>query len=453
MKKIIQNFLKNKTFKKTGYCLLLLLPTIAILWFISIDFQHDYDTSYYLKNMQSAKEEGIFFRQDHEGYRSYLFPYFFSLFPVDLGAIFKVGNINFNNYSIISITLLLIVELIVLFKFWGKKLLKIFYIGLFLNPLLLVYIPYPLQESFILLLTLFFLPILIFYGTQKKLWHYSFFLGLFLGLLYMTRSSLVLLVIPGLISLFFLFKNAPLLKKIKLTTVFIVSFILFIIPQCLFSYKFYNTLDPYPVKDFLEKQLIWGESYLKYTTNLAAKQGPALPYWNPLNCKSTSGNLREDRVLICKMEYAKKDNKINSNNIFKILAHSFNALNYDSLTPYIVKKKPVLFYFPQILSMLVVFLGLYCTIRKWVMGPFLPHDIFLDGILLATLAVTALIAVETRFGMLATLILSLRTIEFLLAKDIQKTEAISIAFGSFCFLLSSSILSIYVLSYSGLLSS
>ena len=99
--------------------------------------------------------------------------------------------------------------------------------------------------------------------------------------------------------------------------------------------------------------------------------------------------------------------------------------------------------------MAIVFLGGYGAIRKLVRRTADARDWFLITLVGTTLAVTTIVAVETRFGVLATAALSLLAAELALNGKMDAREWVPLSFGLAFFLAVSSLLSVYVLALSG----
>ena len=64
-----------------------------------------------------------------------------------------------------------------------------------------------------------------------------------------------------------------------------------------------------------------------------------------------------------------------------------------------------------------------------------------------TLGVCLFVGVETRFGLLATIVLSIKSVELMMYHRPQGGELMALIFGLVSFLCVTSLLSIYVLSY------
>ena len=119
-----------------------------------------------------------------------------SLLPFDPSAI-AFGDLRV--YSIISITLFLLVEFGILLRLRGSALLWPVYLGLFVNPLVLVYVPYPLQESFLVLAFAALVPWLLALDHRSTSWRFPALLGFFFGAMYMARASHLVIALPVVI--------------------------------------------------------------------------------------------------------------------------------------------------------------------------------------------------------------------------------------------------------------
>ena len=93
---------------------LLLIPTL-IIFILLLKLNNTYccDASYYLKSIKGYQDQGIFYEPDYLGYRSYLFPYFYSMIPFELSKIINIGSITLPLYSIFSIGFFIIIEFII----------------------------------------------------------------------------------------------------------------------------------------------------------------------------------------------------------------------------------------------------------------------------------------------------------------------------------------------------
>jgi len=440
-------------FNRYLICSLLCFLSLLIIIFITRNYSFCCDANYYLDTIEKYKNEGFDTKSIYTGYRAYLFPYLFSLIPFNLSEQLNIAGHVINVYYCFTVGLFIIIEYLMLCLIWGNKHFIIIYLSIFINPLILVYVPYPIQESFIVLTIALFFPLLLTSFRSNSWYLFTPLLGSLLGVLYMARPSHVLFTLPAILVLYFPLRHCNLQKKTIITILFLLPIFIFIAPQSLKMWRLYKTIKPYPNAQVLSLQLDGGTIYTKYGTNLSGSEqvGLAMPYWNPLACTSHSENDRSMRDFSCKSENIKYNNSITTENLFKILIHTFNAVNYDVLQPYITTKSPRLFSLSQLLSMAIFFIGMYSTVRKWYFRNYDGLDLLWDGILFFTLAVTALIAVETRFGLLATTVLSIRSIE-LFTEKISKQETFALVYSTILFLAATSLLSIYVLSYSGALS-
>ena len=95
-----------------------------------------------------------------------------------------------------SCSVFLLVEFGVLRQLRRSRVFWPTYLGFFANPLLLVYVPYPLQESFLVLAFVALTPWLLDPDRFRAGWTLPAVAGVFLGVLYMTRPSNIVLALP-----------------------------------------------------------------------------------------------------------------------------------------------------------------------------------------------------------------------------------------------------------------
>ena len=111
----------------------LLLPTLLVfVVLLAHGVPFCCDSQLYLDQIGGYRRDGLFFQHVNVGYRAYLFPYLYSLIPFDSSAT-AFGDVRV--YSIISITLFLLIEFGVLLRLRGSVLFWSVYLGVFVNPL------------------------------------------------------------------------------------------------------------------------------------------------------------------------------------------------------------------------------------------------------------------------------------------------------------------------------
>jgi len=451
-------------------CFFLLLPTILIFFFLlHHGYPFKFDADWNLQAMAGYQQNGIENQEKpYVGYRAYLFPYFYSLFPIDLSKSISFLGTILSTFSVLAVCVFLLVEFIVLKTLWKMPLFFVFYIAVFINPLVLAYVPYPLQENFLVLLFSLFIPMIYASYVKGSGILLMISLGVFFGAMYMTRASEVLLLFPVLmIACYFLYQkdigHKSLLFSSLLFSSLLFSSLLIIAPQSIVMHKAFGTWNAYPKTSVLTSQFRWGDAYAKYGTNLSGSTIVEVgqPYWNPLSCTSVKPkNAWNERTFICSIHNSNQVKNLSASFehnslqelLFKSSVHLFNALNYDYLKVYTTNKSPNLFSWHQILSMCIVFLGFFWILRKYINRTASAFDIFLDGILIVTLGVCLFFGVETRFGLLATMVLSIKAVELTMYYRPHRGEAVAVMFGLLMFVCTTSLLSIYVLSLSGALS-
>jgi hypothetical protein len=433
-------------------CAALLLPTALVFGVLLLGgVPFCCDAEGYLKAIEAYREDGLFAMHAGLGYRAYLFPYLYSWIPLPAS---EIAFVDVRFYSLLSIGAFLLAELAALLRLRGMAHFWPVYVGFFVNPLLLVYVPYPLQESFLVLAFAGLLPWLLAIDYRSGRWSFAALLGLFFGALYMTRASHLVLALPVALLLVGHLRALPgTPARVRSVAAFGLLVASVVLPQSAAMLRHRDTLAPYPSTAALKLQLDAGRAYAKYATNVSGRRNidPPMVYWNPLNCESEGPpSPRDERAFVC-AAFPQKRREGLAPTIFTGLIHVYNGLNYDLLKPYNTDVDIALFSPSQLLSMAVVFLGGYGAIRKLFQRDADFVDWFLITVVGVTLAVTTITAVETRFGLLATASLSLLAAELVLNGRLEAREWIPVGFGLVFFLAATSLLSVYVLALSGAL--
>ena len=132
---------------------ILLIPTIILFMLILKEgIPFCYDANYYLSAITGFQKNGLLYNDTYTGYRAYLFPYIYSLLPIDYAQMISINDVNYSSYTSVSISIFLLIEILYLQIMYKIKYFYVFYFALFLNLLVLVYVGYPPQESFVILL-------------------------------------------------------------------------------------------------------------------------------------------------------------------------------------------------------------------------------------------------------------------------------------------------------------
>jgi len=377
-----------------------------------------------------------------------LFPLLYAILPFDpTRALFA----SVTSYSLVASALFLLVEWISLRRLRGHALFWPSYFALFLNPLLLAYVPYPAPESLTVTLFVGAVPWLTAAERPSPDWRGSLGLGLFLGALFALRPLDGLLVLPGvgLLSLqLYRMTGTPAraaavalfaggLGLMGLTPSFAAA------PD---SASFAPGLRGEPRG--LGEQV---QGYAKVEHSIASETGRVEPrvYWNPLNCESEEqASPRDARVFTCLLGSERRRSSAGAT-VFTAAIHFYNALNYDSLRLYATDGRLPLFSLLQLLSSAVVFLGAYAGLRALVSGTVDRTSGFLIGSAAACLLPLPFVVVGARSGLLATASLSLLAVRLLLGPALPRREIVALSFGIVFFLIASSLLSVYVLALAG----
>ncbi len=92
---IYYKYFDNLKSNRIIFTLLLLLPSMLIfILLLKNGTQFCCDAQYYLNGIAGYKDNGFFYHDSYLGYRSYLFPYFYALFPFEMSHKIVIFNIS-----------------------------------------------------------------------------------------------------------------------------------------------------------------------------------------------------------------------------------------------------------------------------------------------------------------------------------------------------------------------
>jgi hypothetical protein len=429
-----RSFLQGKTDEivRASFTLIVILFSVASFWLTfgsANDVLSCCDTWQYIAGGKTLFNSGLLEKTPGYGYRSYLsfgITHIIALIgkPILALAEFKViipafidPNSGPNAVQYVAgagfVHLLIATALI-----WSQRLTPIFFISfaaIYLNPLLLIYIPYPLQEGQFFLLAA---PLLILILNSKNRGARFFALvGTFAGIVTMLKSSFILMILPIALFAYVNLRKSDDVKRSL--AAMLIPFAILILPQSTRALAHYSTPFPYPDQRVLPMQLSWGVEVWKFDTWLAPDGFRGRKYKTPF-----APRLKEDGFY--------KSNPAAAALLW--IGHTLSAFDYSHLRPYpVVEKAPLVSIF-NLASFAILFIGVATSIQIYVKRLATDNDILIDGLALATLAVIPLIAPETRFGSVT---LAMMTIRSLKATQMSwsRSELALLSFGLLAFML------------------
>lgn len=227
------------------------------------------DTGYYYGAAVEFAKSGLLFTNAYEGYRSYFVPLFISeVQQLVAWAGFEGSTIERYTYGV-SVLFWLISTGLMWWLSTRASLLTLLLTSAatLLNPFLLVYLPFALQEG---ALMFFCLPLLfIWVGAKNMALSNRAALVLLMALIaYIIRSSLVWWVLPAAFYAGWLLWSQRLQFRRWLPSMAAVVFLscLVIGSQVYISKQKFASFNPYPSTSLLSTQIAWGIDLLKYGT-------------------------------------------------------------------------------------------------------------------------------------------------------------------------------------------
>ncbi|HET7731448.1 MAG TPA: hypothetical protein VFK48_15600 [Usitatibacter sp.] len=357
------------------------------------------DAYYYMHMGVRLLDQGLFAADDFAGYRSYFVPLVFGLLQW-LPAPKMPGqgeSLPFTLSVAFTVISFLASRFILRRETRGRYL--TFALPTLFNPFLLAHVPFPLQESVLMLLVVPVVVVML--AVRDRSPQTTLALAVLIAsLAFIIRGSTAWLALPAAIFLALeirrdaaAWRAAP---RARLAALAVAIPLLLVAPQSAVMQGKFGTLNPYPKRDVLESQIFYGISMFKMTTMYHEgkwKQLRADTPWNPLPLE------QKIRIAFYRENLGPA--------VFLVVAHVWAGLHYDVLTTY-VKFEQLRILSPWILlSALVVAYGLVGMLR-WLRAPGeRSRALFAATTLALSCGYTAILGVEQRFGMLGFLALSL----------------------------------------------
>lgn len=367
------------------------------------------DTGYYYGAAVEIVKSGLLFANAYEGYRSYFVPLFIAVVQqLAAGTGFDGSAVARYTYGV-SILFWLISTGLMWWLSSRASLLTLMLtsVATLLNPFLLVYLPYALQEG---VLMFFCLPLLfIWVGAKNLALPKRAALVLVMAIIaYIIRSSLVWWLLPAVPYAGWLLWSQRGQFRRWLPSMATVVFIgcLVIGPQVYISKQKSASFNPYPSTNLLSTQIAWGIDLLKYGTVEDEGHWRGLTYFSPFVAVPN-----EEKAIRFYL-----DNPARA--AFLMASHAYAGFHYDQLKPYwqLEGTGPLTIWL--LLSSAIVFLGVTRMADVVLAGKINPDLAF--GIATLGLCVGSLlfVAAESRFGIIGFAMLSIQVAEWLVTRPV-----------------------------------
>lgn len=371
---------------------------LAFLLWLAFTTPFCCDAYYYMHMGQRFLEEGPLAADDFAGYRSYFVPLLFGLLQ-QLPAPTMPGQGESLPFTLaVAFTAVSFLASRFILRRESRARYLTFALPTLFNPFLLAHVPFPLQESVLMLLVVPILVVLL--AVRGRSPQATLALAvLAASLAFVIRSSVAWVALPlALFVALEALRDAPAWRaapRARLAAIALVIPLLLVAPQSLLMQQRFGTLHPYPKSDVMVEQIFYGISMFKVTTMLHEgkwKQLRSHTPWNPLPLE------RKIRLAF----YLENPGPA----VMLVAAHVWAGLHYDVLTTY------VRFEQFRILSPWVVLCGFVVAWGLMGLWRYLREPaersraIFAAAVFLMSCLYTAFLGVEARFGMLGFLAVS-----------------------------------------------
>ncbi len=356
------------------------------------------DTAYYYTAAAEIAKSGLLFTNPYDGYRSYFVPLFIAaVSPLAATLGFDGGTVQRYTYGASILFWLLstclmgwLLNRVSARTFWTTA------AATLLNPILIVFVPYALQEG---ALMVFCLPLIFVWAGAKDLdpaWRAALVMIAAL-LAYTIRASLVWWLLPAAVYAAWLLwpRIGHSRRRAASTIAMLFAGCLLIGPQIYISYQKSGSFNPYPSTTLLSQQIAWGITLLKVATVEDEGHWRGVTYWSPYVAEPEA-----DKTAGFYLRYPMRG-------AFLMLSHAYAGFHYDEIKPYwrLDHARPLTIWL--VLSSAIVFLGV-ARIASVVRAGELDADrAFMIGTLVLCVGSVLFVAAESRFGVIGFAMLSL----------------------------------------------
>ncbi len=365
------------------------------------------DTAYYYTSAAEFAKSGLLFTNPYDGYRSYFVPLFVAAIERLVGLT-GFGGSAVEQYTYGVAILFWLISVVFMRWLAVRVSLQSFLAtttATLLNPFLIVYVPFALQEGVLMACCL---PLLfVWFGAKDLKPSKRVALILTMTLIaYIIRASLVWWLLPA--SIYAGWLLWPQIRHPRewlpaMATVALVSCIL-VGPQVYISKQKENSFNPYPSTTVLSQQIPWGITLLKFTAVEDEGHWRGLMYVSPF-----FGVPEENKTARFYLDHP-------ASAAFLMLSHAYAGFHYDQIAPYWRFDRARPFTIWLVLSSAIVFLGVI-RMTDIVLSRKLNADgAFAMATLGLCVASLLFVAAEARFGIIGFAMLSIYVAEWIASR-------------------------------------
>ena len=365
------------------------------------------DTAYYYSSAAEIAKSGLLFTNPYDGYRSYFVPLVIAAVQqLSATAGFDGNPVERYTYGISILFWLASTGL----TWWlSSRVSAPTLLGTtaatLLNPFLLVYVPFALQEGVLMVCCL---PLLFVWVGAKNLEpaRRAVLVMMMALFAYIIRSSLVWWLLPAAFYAGWVVwpqRRQP-RRWLPALAAVIVAGCLLIGPQIYISDQKSGSYNPYPSTTLLSQQIAWGITLLKFATVEDEGHWRGLTFFSPYVAEP-----EEDKTAHFYLDHPARA-------AFLMFSHAYAGFHYDQIKPYwrLDRARPLTIWL--ILSSAIVFLGVV-RMTEIVRSRTLDAD---GAFAMATLGLCVgsllFVAAESRFGIIGFAMLSILVADWLASR-------------------------------------
>lgn len=379
---------------------------IAFLLWVAAHARYCCDASYYITAGRAIFHDGLLWEDSYAGYRFYFVPIIFGALQKLLGmsAANAPSELPFALAAMFCVSSILASFHVLHRNGLGRWIACA--APLLFNPFLLAAVPYPLQESVVIIFCVPLLVVLL-ASVQRGFRSTCVLAALFCGVAFIARSSLLWTLIPALLFAGCEARRVRPPKSHILQGIALASLIwlVLIAPQSYISWHKFGTVVPLAQTAIGHGQLAYGVEWLNYATIFDNKGFGPFPVLSPYNSLPAA-----EKTPAFYLNHP-------AEGAFLVLAHVWSGLNYVALTPYVAADDLAILSPWLILSSTVVAYGVLGLLSLFARREDRSAALLLTALALLCCAYTAFVGTESRYGLLGFAALSVSAWRLLSNRD------------------------------------
>lgn len=338
------------------------------------------DAEHYLRGGGKFAHHGMIFDHQFSGYRSIH----------NYVLVYLIERAGLGSYPVGALLLHGIIGSGLIAVYGHREHFLPVFAAIFLNPLSMAFVPVPLQESQMILVLGPLTVAGYVHLRSGATWATPALLLALAAAAWMIKGAFLLVAIPIAVVAVWTWWRARLPVRALAAGAVIAAAI--IGPQVYVSWQKFETVNPYPATSVLSKQLEWGYGAWRYETDISR------PNPRGISAKTPFAPINGAAEYFARMAAAPREI------VALWFGHLVAAFDYSQIKPYITEPRAPFSFFNMLVGA-VVFLGLSQWLKD-MQGGYTAANALVDSIMLGSIVMLPLIAVENRFSLLALLVLT-----------------------------------------------